>query len=97
MKDSVTQAEFAAVVADVLDGSIKVESYTVNGSSVWIKMVSRLYGEKAVTYLDFDDGGKITGRYAYAQTHAGSTFPRKIGDRIAECVKHVCFHRSDLS
>ena len=46
MKDSVTQAEFAAVVADVLDGSIEMESYTVNGSSVLIKMVSRLYGEK---------------------------------------------------
>ena len=89
MKDRISAQEFSAIAAKVLEHNADVDSFSVCGSSISVKIVSRLRGENVDAYLDFDDGGKITGRFSYAQTRGESSLPLIIGNTIAECIKKI--------
>ena len=87
MKEQVSAQEFSAIVTQVLEKNADVASFDIHGSSVSVKIISRLRRENMDVYLDFDDGGKITGRFAYAQTQNGSALPQTLGNAIAACIR----------
>lgn len=87
MKDSISVQEFSAIATKVLAQNADVDSFTVNGSSVTARIVSRLRRENVDVFLDYDDGGKITGRFSYAQSQDESALPRILGNTIADCIR----------
>ena len=89
MKDRISEQEFSAIVTKVLKQNANVDSFTVRGSSVSVRIVSRLRGENVDVFLDYDDAGKITGRFSYAQTQSESSWPLLLGNTIAECIKQI--------
>ena len=87
MKESVSQSDFTAIVTEILQQRADVEDFSVQDKGVSIHAVSRLRREKVDVFLDFDDGGRITGRFAYAQSCAGTTLPENLGNAVAAQIK----------
>lgn len=87
MKDSISVQEFAVIAAKVLEQNASVDSFEVRGSGISVRIVSRLRAENVNVFLDFDDGGKITGRFSYARTQDDSSLPLLLGNTIAECIR----------
>lgn len=87
MADQISVQEFSAIVTKLLESQADVESFSVQGSSVRVKIVSRLRRENVDVFLDFDDGGRITGRFAFAQSKDGSALPQILGNTIASCIR----------
>ena len=88
MRDSITQAEFAALVPRVLQSS-DVQSCTVQNRRVIVEVFSRPLRQVSKIFFDFDDGGKITGRYSFAQTQDSAGTANLLGESIAECIRRL--------
>ena len=86
MKECISVQEFSAIVSKVLESHADVASFNIQGRSVSAKIISRLRRENADIFLDFDDDGKITGRFSYAQTQDGTMLPQILGNTIASCI-----------
>ena len=89
MKNDVTQAEFSAIVSQILSSRGDVASYGVSERGIRVNIFSRLRREKTQIFFDFDDGGKITGRFSYAQTNNISVLPQLLGNEIAEKIRQL--------
>jgi hypothetical protein len=87
MKDRISEEEFSVIATKVLEQNADVDSFAVRGSGVSVKIISRLRRENVDVFLDYDDGGKITGRFSYAQTQGESSLPLILGNTIAECIR----------
>ena len=87
MNKDVSQADFSAIVSEILNRCGDVEAFTVSDKSVSVSIFSRLRRERAKIFFDFDDSGRITGRFSYAQTQDGSSLPQILGNEIAEYIR----------
>ncbi len=87
MRDQISVQEFSAIVTKLLEIHADVESFSIRGCGVSVRIVSRLRRENMDTYLDFDDCGKITGRFSFAQTQDSSALPQILGNEIASRIK----------
>lgn len=90
-KDCIDEYEFEKIVSDVLGGNSDVASYEFFGTAVQITLYSRSGKSKWNTFLDFNDGGRITGIYTYTQGYEGATQPWSIGNKISRKIKSTLY------
>lgn len=86
-KDCIEEYEFKKIVSEILDGNSNVASYEFFDMAVQIRLYSRSGKSKWDTFLDFNDGGRITGRYKYTKGYEGATQPWSIGNEISRKIK----------
>lgn len=92
IRSSIEQKEFEEIAASILDKSRLVTSYSFSYMAVEVKISSRSRKAGWMCHLDFDDDGRINGRYSIHSTYPESTQPRVIGDRISRAI-HSAMYR----
>lgn len=86
-RDSISEEEFQQIVNSVLRNHPDVESYRFFDMGVRVTVFSRSGKSKWSTDLNFNDGGRITGRYTYTQSYDGAALPWELGNRISGLIK----------
>lgn len=86
-RDCIGELEFQNIVAEVLNGINDVYKYEFFSMAVQITLHSRTKKSKWSTFLDFNDNGRITGKYTYTQRFDGATQPWSIGNEISRKIK----------
>lgn len=90
-RDCIGEREFQHIVAEVLNRSNDVYKYEFFNMAVQITLYSRSKKSKWNTFLDFNDHGRITGKYTYTQGYLGAAQPWVIGDEIQRRVTSALY------
>lgn len=90
-RECIDELEFQNIVAEVLNKSYDVYKYEFFNMAIQITLYSRSKKSKWNTFLDFNDSGRITGKYTYTQEFNGATQPWSIGNEISRKIKSALY------
>jgi type I restriction system adenine methylase HsdM len=90
-RDFISAQEFQNIVAEVLNRNNDVYKYEFFNMAVQITLYSRSKKSKWNTFLDFNDNGRITGKYTYTQGYEGAAQPWSIGNEISRRIKSALY------
>lgn len=90
-RDCIGEQEFQSFAAEVLNGSNDVYKYEFFNMAVQITLYSRSKKSKWNTFLDFNDNGRITGKFTYTQGYEGAAQPWSIGNEISRRIKSALY------
>lgn len=93
-RDFISAQEFQNIVAEVLNRNNDVYKYEFFNMAVQITLYSRSKKSKWNTFLDFNDNGRITGKYTYTQGYEGAAQPWSIGNEISRRIKSALYDRA---
>lgn len=90
-RDSISQEEFDDIAYDVLKNDKNVDNFIIYRIGIDVIFYSRARKQKWKASFDFNDHGKITGKYKYTADYENANQPKEIGDKISRIIRSLLY------